>query len=103
MDIKDFKVGLINLGFERDKSSEYHNDVFTNESYGNGKLRIEVYVDSYNVRFVWKLCNGKKVGKCFYIHKEIAECKNAENLVSQFVDDSIKLYGLRIEKLESNN
>ena len=94
MDIKDFKVGLINLGFERDKFSEYHNDVFTNDCYGEKKLSIEVYVDSYNVRFVWKLGNGKKVGKCFYIHREIAECEKVADMISEFIHYSIKLYGL---------
>ena len=103
MDITEFKAELIVLGFTREKYSEYHNEVFTNNCYGEKKLNIEVYVDSYNVRFVWKLGNGKKVGKCFYIHREIAECKNVETLISHFVDDSIKLYGLRIENLESNN
>lgn len=94
MDITEFKAELIVLGFTREKYSEYHNEVFTNNCYGEKKLNIEVYVDSYNVRFVWKLGDGKKVGKCFYIHKEIAECKNVETLISQFIDYSIKLYGI---------
>lgn len=94
MNITEFKAELIVLGFTREKFSEYHNEVFTNNCYGEKKLNIEVYVDSYNVRFEWKLGNGKRVGKCFYIHREIAECKNVETLISQFVDDSIKLYGI---------
>lgn len=95
MNITEFKAELIVLGFTREKFSEYHNEVFTNNCYGEKKLNIEVYVDSYNVRFEWKLGNGKRVGKCFYIHREIAECKNVETLISQFIDDSIKLYGIK--------
>ena len=95
MNITEFKAKLIVLGFKREKNTEYNNDVFTNESYGDGKLCIEVYVDSYNVRFVWKLGNGKRVGKCYYVHKEVSECKNVETLISQFVDDSIKLYSIQ--------
>lgn len=96
MNITEFKSELIVLGFKREKNTEYNNDVFTNESYGDGKLCIEVYVDSYNVRFVWKLGNGKRVGRCYYVHKEVSECKNVETLISQFVDDSIKMYGLKL-------
>jgi hypothetical protein len=96
MNITEFKSELIVLGFKREKNTEYNNDVFTNESYGDGKLCIEVYVDSYNVRFVWKLGNGKRVGKCYYVHKEVSECKNVETMISQFVDDSIKMYGLKL-------
>ena len=96
MNITEFKAELIVLGFKREKNTEYNNDVFTNESYGDGKLCIEVYVDSYSVCFVWKLGNGKKVGTCYYVHKEVSECKNVETLISQFVDDSVKMYGLKL-------
>ena len=94
MDITEFKAELIVLGFTREKYSEYHNEVFTNNCYGEKKLNIEVYIDSYNVRFVWKLGNGKKVSKCFYIHREIAECEKVADMISEFIHYSIKLYGL---------
>ena len=96
MNITEFKAELIVLGFKREKNTEYNNDVFTNESYGDGKLCIEVYVDSYNVRFVWKLGNGKKVSKCFYIHRDIAECEKVADLISEFIHYSIKLYGIKV-------
>lgn len=85
---------LENLGFSQDVSHEYHNDVFTTSAYPYRDmcLSIEAYVDRYNLKLIWRYSDGKRVGKNFYMSKEVSDYASAEDLINDFVSFCIDFY-----------
>lgn len=88
---------LLDLGFKRDVFSEYHNEVFEHREYvfGGKRLNLEAFVDYYNLRLVWRYGDGKKVGKNYYMSREVASCDSAKSLVEEFVLYCKREYGIR--------
>lgn len=90
----EFEQELEKLGFSKQRFSEYHNNVYVNENYDykNRKMSLDIYVDFYNVRIVWRYQKGKKVAKCYSVFKEIADSKETSVLLADFFESMIELY-----------
>ena len=92
----EFEFGLEFYGFTKQRYSEYNNNAFVNNSYsyGDKNLKLEVFVDYYNVRIVWWYGEGKKVSKCYYVKKDLSLYSDAKKLIDEFVSSMRALYGI---------
>lgn len=93
----EFEFSLEFYGFKKQRFSEYNNDAFVNKCYSfcDRQLHLEVFVDYYNVRIVWWYGEGKKVSKCYYVKKDLAQYNDARRLIDEFVLSMRKLYGIQ--------
>lgn len=95
---EELKMQLFYLGFNRDVSHEYHNEVFENMNYdfGGKSLFIEAYIDRYNLRVVWYYAQGKKAGKNYYMSIDVADSSSARTLIDSFISYCIENYRIAI-------
>lgn len=97
----EFCEDLKNLDFFYEREDEFHRDNFFNDHFKlvtndlkSYKLSLVVYVDRYTVRIIWWLDNTHKVGKSYYMNKDVNDCESAISLLASCVyslADSFKI------------
>ena len=104
---EEFTNQLESLDFHYDRYGEYNRDAYDNDhyrlvDYENKvyKVRLEIFVDYYTVRMVWRLNNSHKLSRCYYVNREIKESELAVSIISRFIVYCVETYKVDISKYE---
>ena len=92
---EEFTNQLESLDFHYDRYGEYNRD-----AYDNDQVRLEIFVDYYTVRMVWRLNNSHKLSRCYYVNREIKESELAVSIISRFIVYCVETYKVDISKYE---
>lgn len=94
MNNEELKKGFIDAGFEHWRNDEFHRDEYWNK---NAKIEfsekksivanLEAFVDYYTIRIVWWFEPNRKVGKTYYIEKDICKIDSLKSLLSKFAEN----------------